>query len=102
MNEAEDECRALNAVLPLPRNEKENNDTVAAMKSVNVNNAILDIKLNFPLGKFVDFSGQPVTYTNWASQHPNGGKSNAYLQTSGNWVSKVVKIIPKYVFLMTR
>ena len=85
MNEAENECRALNAVLPLPRNEKENNDTVAAMKSVDVNNAILDIKLKS--GQFVDFNGQPVTYTNWASQHPNGGKSNAYIQASGNWVS---------------
>ena len=85
MNEAETECRALNAVLPLPRNEKENNDTVAAMKSVDVNNAILDIKLKS--GQFVDFNGQPVEYTNWASQHPNGGKSNAYIQTSGNWVS---------------
>ena len=85
MNEAETECRALNAVLPLPRNEKENNDTVAAMKSVDVNNAILDIKLKS--GQFVDFNGQPVTYTNWASQHPNGGKSNAYINQNGKWVS---------------
>ena len=85
MNQAENECRNLNAVLPLPRNEKEQNDTIVAMKSAGVNNAILDIKLQN--GKFVDFNGQPITYSNWAGSHPNGGKSNAYLKTNGYWVS---------------
>ena len=71
--------------MPLPRNEKEQNDTIDAMKSVGVTRAILDIKLSG--GKFVDFNGQPITFSNWAGGHPNGGKSNAYLMTSGNWIS---------------
>ena len=69
LKESEIECNKLNAFLPLPKDKIAQNEILAAMKTLNVKNAVLGLKrIN---DRYVDRHGQPVTFFSWVSGHPN-------------------------------
>ena len=80
---AKSACRALNARLPLPRNDQETKDLLAAFKVLNITPqrakygtgpvilGITDTAKGLAKGPWVDNDGNPLTYTNWGPSQPN-------------------------------
>ena len=72
LEQAERACQELSAKLPLPENQKQNDDMLNAFKQI-VLNGLIVIGLNDKEheGKWVKSNGENVTYFNWDKNEPN-------------------------------
>ena len=76
MKQAERACQELGAQLPLPENQKQNEDMLIAFREMTIYNhydswIVLGIKNKGNEGEWVKSNGENVTYFNWDKNEPN-------------------------------
>ena len=77
-------CQQFNAKLPLPKNEQEDTDLYKAFQALGVNGGAVDGNDVAKEGKWVDSSGQALTYTNWYPGQPSNHDIENYLEYAAN------------------
>ena len=116
-------CRALNSKLPVPRNNQETTDLVAALNTLSITPSeatpvilgISDSSKGHQKGIWYDYDDQKLNYTNWAPGQPNNGYGYAQdyaainrpngkwgdyqndPKSSANWASGVVVCLQELV-----